>query len=115
MSRALAAGVARFLPNPEEFWGPKPRAGRHLSSKHIASHGAEFVNGTLRAEGRPPIEETNDSAEEGNEVKRQKLNDWFQACWREWEAIVLFLFHRNWYYVPSFIFSDALRRMVCAP
>ncbi|CAM6032724.1 unnamed protein product [Sphagnum compactum] len=75
MSRALAAGVARFLPNPEEFWGPKPRAGRHLSSKHIASHGAEFVNGTLRAEGRPPIEETNDSAEEGNEVKRQKLND----------------------------------------
>lgn len=77
MSRALAAGVARFLPNPEEFWGPKPRAGRHLSSKHIASHGAAFVNGTLRAEGKPPIESAGAGPEEeGSDAKRQKTEQW---------------------------------------
>lgn len=75
MSRALAAGVARFLPNPEEFWGPKPRAGRHLSSKHIASHGAAFVNGTLCAEGKPPIEDEINAAKEDSEAKRQKVGD----------------------------------------
>lgn len=68
-SKALASGVARFLPNPEEFWGPKPRAGRHLTQKHIASHGAEFVNGTRRAEGQAPIEVT-----EAPEAKRQKVD-----------------------------------------
>jgi tRNA (guanine26-N2/guanine27-N2)-dimethyltransferase len=69
-SKALASGVARFLPNPEEFWGPKPRAGRHLTQKHIASHGAEFVNGTRRAEGQAPIEVT-----EAPEAKRQKVDE----------------------------------------
>jgi tRNA (guanine26-N2/guanine27-N2)-dimethyltransferase len=75
-SKALASGVARFLPNPEEFWGPKPRAGRHLTSKHIASHGAEFVNGTLRAEGKPPIETpAAAAADEAPDAKRQKLDE----------------------------------------
>ncbi|KAG0596587.1 hypothetical protein M758_UG268000 [Ceratodon purpureus] len=73
-SKALASGVARFLPNPEEFWGPKPRAGRHLTSKHIASHGAAFVNGTLRAEGKPPIESP--AAGDGApDAKRQKVDE----------------------------------------
>lgn len=72
-SKALASGVARFLPNPEEFWGPKPRAGRHLTQKHIASHGAEFVNGTRRAEGQAPIETATPA--EAPEAKRQKVEE----------------------------------------
>ncbi|KAL3702102.1 hypothetical protein R1sor_020124 [Riccia sorocarpa] len=39
LSKAQAKGVARFLPNPEEYWGPKPRAGRHITEKHIAALG----------------------------------------------------------------------------
>jgi tRNA (guanine26-N2/guanine27-N2)-dimethyltransferase len=46
LSKAREKGVARFLPNPEECWGPKPRAGRRISSKHIPSHGDLIVNGT---------------------------------------------------------------------
>lgn len=74
-SKALNSGVARFLPNPEEFWGPKPRAGRHLTSKHIASHGAAFVNGTLRAKGKDPIEAPAAAAasREAPDAKRQKV------------------------------------------
>eukprot|EP00897_Mesotaenium_endlicherianum_P008110 jgi/Mesen1/7327/ME000376S06488 len=34
VSRAQATGVARFLPNPEQYWGPKPRAGRNVTAKH---------------------------------------------------------------------------------
>jgi tRNA (guanine26-N2/guanine27-N2)-dimethyltransferase len=45
LSKAREKGVARFLPNPEECWGPKPRAGRRISSKHIPSHGDLKVNG----------------------------------------------------------------------
>jgi len=78
-SKALASGVARFLPNPEEFWGPKPRAGRHLTQKHIASHGAAFVNGTRCAEGQPPIESPAAAAaaaiDEVPEAKRQKVEE----------------------------------------
>eukprot|EP00898_Chlorokybus_atmophyticus_P008128 jgi/Chlat1/8316/Chrsp78S07725 len=33
MSRAQASGVARFLPNPETHWGPKPRAGRNVGKQ----------------------------------------------------------------------------------
>ncbi|XP_075514979.1 LOW QUALITY PROTEIN: tRNA (guanine(26)-N(2))-dimethyltransferase 2-like [Primulina tabacum] len=36
--------VARFLPNPERHWGPKLRAGRKITSKHLSLLGAEAVN-----------------------------------------------------------------------
>ncbi len=38
VSKAKSSGVARFLPNPEENWGPKPRAGRNVAAlKHERS------------------------------------------------------------------------------
>ena len=46
LSKAREKGVARFLPNPEECWGPKPRAGRRITSKHTPSHGDMKLNGT---------------------------------------------------------------------
>ncbi|KAK6152640.1 hypothetical protein DH2020_012279 [Rehmannia glutinosa] len=44
VSKAQAKKVARFLPNPERHWGPKVRAGRHITSKHISLLGADAVN-----------------------------------------------------------------------
>eukprot|EP00250_Pteridium_aquilinum_P020998 c25007_g2_i1 orf=528-2297(-) len=38
LSKARSKGIPRFVPNPE-FWGPKPRAGRQITSKHLHSHG----------------------------------------------------------------------------
>ncbi|EFJ10436.1 hypothetical protein SELMODRAFT_153186 [Selaginella moellendorffii] len=48
-SKAQMKGVARFLPNPEENWGPKVRAGRHIKPKHgnllnTATEGKSFEN-----------------------------------------------------------------------
>ncbi|XP_039009574.1 probable tRNA (guanine(26)-N(2))-dimethyltransferase 1 [Hibiscus syriacus] len=47
LSKAQAKKVARFLPNPERYWGPKLRAGRQITSKHISLLGEETVNGCL--------------------------------------------------------------------
>ncbi|KAJ7567567.1 hypothetical protein O6H91_02G153100 [Diphasiastrum complanatum] len=44
-SHAQSKGVARFLPNPEDYWGPKPRAGRRITDKHAALVGTAFSNG----------------------------------------------------------------------
>ncbi|XP_075514608.1 tRNA (guanine(26)-N(2))-dimethyltransferase 1-like [Primulina tabacum] len=45
LSKSQVNKVARFLPNPERHWGPKLRAGRKITSKHISLLGAEAVNG----------------------------------------------------------------------
>ncbi|XP_031095894.1 probable tRNA (guanine(26)-N(2))-dimethyltransferase 2 isoform X1 [Ipomoea triloba] len=45
LSKAQAKKVARFLPNPERHWGPKLKAGRQVTSKHISLLGPEAVNG----------------------------------------------------------------------
>ncbi|KAK9272924.1 hypothetical protein L1049_003303 [Liquidambar formosana] len=50
LSKAQAKKVARFLPNPERHWGPKLRAGRQITSKHISLLGPEAVNGSLNHE-----------------------------------------------------------------
>ncbi|GMJ16130.1 tRNA methyltransferase 1b [Hibiscus trionum] len=47
LSKAQEKKVARFLPNPERHWGPKLRAGRQITSKHISLLGEETVNGCL--------------------------------------------------------------------
>ncbi|KAL6526314.1 hypothetical protein OROMI_029954 [Orobanche minor] len=44
LSKAQAKKIARFLPNPERHWGPKVRAGRQITSKHISLLGAEAIN-----------------------------------------------------------------------
>ncbi|GAV83232.1 TRM domain-containing protein [Cephalotus follicularis] len=64
LSKAQAKKVARFLPNPESHWGPKLRAGRQITSKHVSLLGAEAVNGHLNVE----------DGEEPN-GKRQKTED----------------------------------------
>ncbi|WCJ25536.1 tRNA (guanine(26)-N(2))-dimethyltransferase [Euphorbia peplus] len=50
LSKAQAKKVARFLPNPERHWGPKLRAGRQITSKHVSLLGPEAVNGHLNHE-----------------------------------------------------------------
>eukprot|EP00850_Spirogloea_muscicola_P006719 SM000032S12103 [mRNA] locus=s32:522953:532169:+ [translate_table: standard] len=50
LSKAQLSGVSRFLPNPEQYWGPKPRAGRAVTARHLASTGlpATLTNGMKR-------------------------------------------------------------------
>lgn len=50
LSKAQAKKVARFLPNPERHWGPKLRAGRQITSKHVSLLGQDAVNGSLKQE-----------------------------------------------------------------
>ncbi|XP_012088060.1 probable tRNA (guanine(26)-N(2))-dimethyltransferase 2 [Jatropha curcas] len=61
LSKAQAKKIARFLPNPERHWGPKLRAGRQITSKHVSLLGPEAVNGHLNHENS-----------EEPEAKRQK-------------------------------------------
>ncbi|KAI4352397.1 hypothetical protein L6164_006655 [Bauhinia variegata] len=49
-SRSKAQKVIRFLPNPEKHWGPKVKAGRRITSKHISLLGEAAVNGVLNQE-----------------------------------------------------------------
>ncbi|KAL3813496.1 hypothetical protein ACJIZ3_014764 [Penstemon smallii] len=64
LSKAQAKKVARFLPNPERHWGPKLRAGRQITSKHVSLLGEEAINGL-------------NNHEEGDEPpnKRKKTED----------------------------------------
>ncbi|KAL5739265.1 hypothetical protein ACOSP7_028181 [Xanthoceras sorbifolium] len=64
LSKAQAKKVARFLPNPERHWGPKLRAGRQITTKHISLLGQEVVNGHL-----------NHEEDEEPDSKRQKTDD----------------------------------------
>ncbi|KAK3212375.1 hypothetical protein Dsin_017081 [Dipteronia sinensis] len=64
LSKAQAKKVARFLPNPERHWGPKLRAGRQITTKHISLLGPEVVNGHL-----------NHEEDVEADVKRQKIED----------------------------------------
>ncbi|KAF8010144.1 hypothetical protein BT93_J0945 [Corymbia citriodora subsp. variegata] len=69
LSKAQAKKVARFLPNPERHWGPKLRAGRQITSKHISLLGPEAVNGSLKHDHDDGDEEAQ------GEAKRQKTAD----------------------------------------
>ncbi|KAE8021832.1 hypothetical protein FH972_007687 [Carpinus fangiana] len=64
LSKAQAKKVTRFLPNPERHWGPKLRAGRQITSKHISLLGPLALNGTVNHEnGEEPT------------AKRQKTDE----------------------------------------
>lgn len=54
LSKAQAKKVTRFLPNPERHWGPKLRAGRKITSKHISLLGPQALNGTVDHEDEEP-------------------------------------------------------------
>ncbi|KAI7756252.1 hypothetical protein M8C21_028287 [Ambrosia artemisiifolia] len=66
LGKAQSKKVARFLPNPERYWGQKHRAGRTITSKHVSLLGADAVNGVLN---------NNDQEAEVPQVKRQKTGD----------------------------------------
>lgn len=80
LSKARTKGIPRFVPNPEEYWGPKPRAGRQITSKHLHAHGLVGSNGTSgeEAEDKVGVEEigaeTKSIHGEEPEMKRQKLD-----------------------------------------
>ncbi|XP_058228183.1 tRNA (guanine(26)-N(2))-dimethyltransferase 2 isoform X2 [Rhododendron vialii] len=63
LSKAQAKKVARFLPNPERHWGPKLRAGRQITSKHVSLLGPQALNGM----NNHKAEEEKEQEEEGNE------------------------------------------------
>lgn len=65
LSKAQAKKIARFLPNPERHWGPKLRAGRQITTKHISLLGADVVNNLLSQE----------DGEEEPDAKRQKTDE----------------------------------------
>ncbi|GER49286.1 tRNA (guanine(26)-N(2))-dimethyltransferase [Striga asiatica] len=65
LSKAQAKKVARFLPNPERYWGPKVRAGRQITSKHVSLLGVEAINGIHKHE----------EGEEEQPAKRKKTNE----------------------------------------
>ncbi|KAM3229469.1 hypothetical protein ACQJBY_060368 [Aegilops geniculata] len=89
LSKAQVKKVNRFLPNPESHWGPKVRAGRRITSKHISLLGAEALNGAISHQdgnGAVTDEPASDTGatvtnEEENEpsTKRQKTGDGEQA------------------------------------
>ncbi|KAL9226497.1 hypothetical protein vseg_002304 [Gypsophila vaccaria] len=64
LSKSQSKKVARFLPNPERYWGPKLRAGRQVTSKHVSILGPEAINGSANHE---------DDADE-TEAKRLKID-----------------------------------------
>ncbi|KAF5480143.1 hypothetical protein F2P56_000910 [Juglans regia] len=65
LSKAQAKKVTRFLPNPERHWGPKLRAGRQITSKHVSLLGPQALNATINHE--------EDGEERG--TKRQKTEE----------------------------------------
>ncbi|GAB2288956.1 hypothetical protein Dimus_023262 [Dionaea muscipula] len=73
LSKAQAKKVARFLPNPERHWGPKLRAGRQITSKHVSLLGPQALNGSIDHQHEEG-EEGEEGGEESN-AKRQKIDE----------------------------------------
>ncbi|KMZ60991.1 tRNA (guanine(26)-N(2))-dimethyltransferase [Zostera marina] len=63
MSKAQTKKIRRFLPNPESHWGPKVKAGRQITSKHVSLLGLEKTNDAINHQ------------EEEHVAKRQKLDE----------------------------------------
>lgn len=70
LSKAQAKKVARFLPNPERYWGPKVRAGRQITSKHVSLMGEEAIKGSA-----------NHEEGEESDAKRQKMDNNTSDSW----------------------------------
>jgi tRNA (guanine26-N2/guanine27-N2)-dimethyltransferase len=89
LSNAQAKKIKRFLPNPERHWGPKVRAGRKITSKHVSLLGPEAINGAVNGGGDchkegngdapdntvPEPEGIKDVVENEPSNKRQKSSD----------------------------------------
>jgi len=89
LSKAQMKKVKRFLPNPERHWGPKVRAGRKITSKHVSLLGPEAINsilnGAVSHEGGngavtdKPAPEPEGIKDDEPSTKRQKTGDDEQA------------------------------------
>ncbi|CAH2072657.1 unnamed protein product [Thlaspi arvense] len=78
LSKAQVKKIARFLPNPEKHWGPKIRAGRQITSKHVSLIGHDAVNGHLSCQKEAAAEEEEqqeDIIEGEPDLKRQKKTE----------------------------------------
>ncbi|PKA57074.1 putative tRNA (guanine(26)-N(2))-dimethyltransferase 2 [Apostasia shenzhenica] len=86
LSKAQVKKVARFLPNPESHWGPKVRAGRKITSKHLSLLGPEALNGLdISKKGNTGIDaptsyEEQEEEDDKSEPKRQKTGDESASC-----------------------------------
>ncbi|KAJ0244627.1 hypothetical protein HA466_0192320 [Hirschfeldia incana] len=74
LSKAQAKKVARFLPNPEKHWGPKLRAGRQITSKHVSLIGHEAVNGHL-TQHHEELKDEEVAVQEELDAKRLKTTE----------------------------------------
>lgn len=72
LSKAQAKKVARFLPNPERHWGPKLRAGRQITSKHVSLLGPKALNGINNHENG---DGSNHEDDEEPAAKRKKTEE----------------------------------------
>ncbi|RLN39469.1 hypothetical protein C2845_PM01G10710 [Panicum miliaceum] len=89
LSKAQTKKVKRFLPNPERHWGPKVRAGRKITSKHVSLLGPEAINSILNgavshedgngAAPDKPAPEPEGIKDDEPSTKRQKTGDDEQA------------------------------------
>lgn len=80
LSKARTKGIPRFVPNPEDYWGPKPRAGRQITSKHLHAHGLVGSNGAPGEAEDGGVKEAGAGTktvvgEDEPELKRQKLDE----------------------------------------
>jgi tRNA (guanine26-N2/guanine27-N2)-dimethyltransferase len=68
--------VKRFLPNPESHWGPKVRAGRTITSKHISLLGAEAINGAIgHQEANGAVTTDKPASDTGGTVVTDEVNE----------------------------------------
>ncbi|XP_059293841.1 tRNA (guanine(26)-N(2))-dimethyltransferase 1-like isoform X1 [Lycium ferocissimum] len=73
LSKAQAKKVARFLPNPERHWGPKLRAGRTITSKHVSLLGPKALNAINNHENGDGS--NHEDVEEEPAAKRKKTEE----------------------------------------
>ncbi|CAM8957830.1 unnamed protein product [Rhodiola kirilowii] len=74
LSKAQAKKIPRFLPNPEPHWGPKLRAGRTVTSKHVSLLGPDAVNGHLNYEQGEERNGTNSHLNHGEGEEKNGAN-----------------------------------------
>lgn len=62
--------MARYLPNPEANWGPKPKHGRPLKPKDGAEEGkaAGHVSKKQQNGAKPPVEEQQQPQQQQQQV-----------------------------------------------
>jgi tRNA (guanine26-N2/guanine27-N2)-dimethyltransferase len=73
LSKAQVKNVKRFLPNPERHWGPKVRAGRKITSKHVSLLGLEAINGVVN--GAISHDDGNGAAPDGSALEHEEIKD----------------------------------------